>query len=304
MFASSDQHNLLLPSAILTLAKKEDGDDCFGGSSAANEGLLLFRNVFSSMVGSKSNTKMHDEGPIKNELDGEQRMDLIMSDILEVETLFQEEDSMKYDGSSPFLSPTPIGTTGIQLVKTVSLSECLLLLQDRSSLLPLLKPFTKSDSDKATPYRRRPYQSPTDQWNERYQELVEYKKKHGHCNVTNPLSQWLKRQRYQYRLKQENRPSKLSDERQRLLDKLGFVWDSRGAFWDERFEELKLFHKAFGHCKVTKTHTQHRHLSIWLKRQRHLCRLYEAGDRECGMTLERVRKLLDLGLKLNSWRIN
>jgi hypothetical protein len=198
------------------------------------------------------------------------------------------------------LCPTPIGTVGVQVVPTLSLSEGLLpLLQDKKSLSSLLKPLTSVE----TKDHFRSYQS--DQWSERYEELLGYKKEYGHCNVpyqwsgNNPLSQWVKRQRHQFKLKQENRHSNLSDDRQAMLDKLGFVWDSRQAAWEERFEELKMFHRQHGHCKVTKKFVNYSQLALWLKRQRHQCRLFLVGDRNSGMSTDRVAKLLDLGLNLN-----
>lgn len=206
------------------------------------------------------------------------------------------------------LCPTPIASIGVQVVPTLSLSESLLpLLQEKSSISSLLRPLTDDDtSGEDFIDRFRPYQA--NQWNERYQELLDYKKKYGHCNVpylwtgNNPLSQWVKRQRHQYKLKNENRHSNLSDERQKILDEVGFVWDSRAAAWEERYEELKLFDKEHGHCKVTKKFVKYSQLAVWLKRQRHHCRSFLAGDRNNGMSSDRVSRLIDLGLSLNCKR--
>ena len=226
------------------------------------------------------------------------RLSEIMS---EISTVFpKESNSELWDESSTLLCPTPIGLSGLQVVPQVPISEGLLpLLDDRTGLSTLLEPlatFKKKD-------HIRPYQS--NQWNEKYQELTEYKVKYGHCNVRYqwneniPLSQWVKRQRHQYKLKQEGRHSNLSDKREAQLEKLGFVWDSRAAAWEERFEELKAFHKEYGHFRVTKNFQQYRQLAVWLKRQRHQCRLFLAGHRKVGIQPEHVSRLLDLGLNLN-----
>ena len=144
-----------------------------------------------------------------------------------------------------------------------------------------------------------------ERWNERYTELVEYKVQYGNCNVpynwpsNRTLSQWVKRQRHQYKLRQEEKHSNLTQERQELLDQLSFVWDSRACHWEDRFGELVAFHKKFGHCRVTQTNKSYRPLAIWLKRQRHQSRLYLEGDQSTGMTMERMMRLVNLGVKLN-----
>ena len=140
---------------------------------------------------------------------------------------------------------------------------------------------------------------------ERYSELADYKAKYGHCHVpyswsrNKPLSQWVKRQRHQYKLKTEGKHSNLSDERESMLQDLGFVWDSRAANWDERFHELVAFKQQFGHCRVTKTNPKYRPLAVWLKRQRQFSRQFLGGDRSTGMTADRMSRLIKLGVKLN-----
>ena len=57
----------------------------------------------------------------------------------------------------------------------------------------------------------RPYQS--EQWYDKYEELCRFHRKHGHCGVPPSdaaLYRWLKRQRHQYRLKCEGKPSPIS----------------------------------------------------------------------------------------------
>ncbi|KAL3927874.1 MAG: hypothetical protein SGBAC_012894, partial [Bacillariaceae sp.] len=92
--------------------------------------------------------------------------------------------------------------------------------------------------------------------------------------------------------------SALTDEREALLAQLGFVWNSRASLWDGRFQELVTYHQEFGNLKVSKRTAKHRALSVWLKRQRHACRLLMAGDQTTCMTEERMAKLVDLGVKI------
>ena len=74
----------------------------------------------------------------------------------------------------------------------------------------------------------------------------------------------VKRQRYQYKLKQEQKHSTLTDERQALLEKMGFVWDSHHVAWLERWNELRDFHRVNGHSNVPTNYPQNRQLSIWV----------------------------------------
>jgi hypothetical protein len=229
---------------------------------------------------------------------------------------------------------------GVRVVPEVPLAESLFLTKklDRSYLSSVLKPLkdlnttnkrnyeeslsminpetlkldpaliSEDETSITTSGARQTYQY--DQWNERYSELLAYKSELGHCNVpyhwssNPPLSQWVKRQRHQYKLKMEGKHSNLTDDREQVLADVGFIWDSRAANWDDRFEELYQFYLKQGHCKVTSTKdTKYRPLAVWLKRQRHHCRLFLAGDKLTGMTQERLCKLMEVGVKMNVRRM-
>eukprot|EP00980_Cylindrotheca_fusiformis_P011722 scaffold2784_cov109-Cylindrotheca_fusiformis.AAC.1 len=141
-------------------------------------------------------------------------------------------------------------------------------------------------------------------WNQRFQELLDYKNRHGDCNVpylwphNRPLSEWVKRQRHQFKLKMEGRHSALTEKRQGLLTQIGFVWNSRASLWDSRYQELVEYYQEFGNVRVTKKTSKHRALSVWLKRQRHAARLFLTGDDSTCMDQDRLQKLLDLGVKI------
>jgi len=230
----------------------------------------------------------------------------------------------------PF-EPTPINIPNIHIVKEVPLSHPLLnptLMENLKALMgPLKKVVSPQTVSRASPpVDRRENSSPDgtrstcsststrsapalpeiqsyqlDQWNDRYYELIEYKRKYGHCNVpydwkeNKPLSQWVKCQRGQQKLKQEGKHNTLADHCQRLLDKIGFLWDVREASWFTRYEELAKFHKTHGHVRVSKTNPKQKPLAVWLKRQRRDCRKYLSGDRIAGTTPERINKLAALG---------
>lgn len=126
----------------------------------------------------------------------------------------------------------------------------------------------EEQEEDASMNRFRHYQS--EHWIERFADLVKFREEHGHCLVPhnfqpNPaLSQWVKRQRYQYKLKQDMKHSTLSDERQALLDTMGFVWDSHRVIWEERYRALHTFHEANGHSNVPSNYDD-KVLAIWVK---------------------------------------
>lgn len=112
-----------------------------------------------------------------------------------------------------------------------------------------------ADEEDEHKQRFRQYQS--DQWRERFEELRQFHQRYGHCLVPHnfvnnfQLAQWVKRQRYQYKLKHKmGRHSTLTDEREVLLQGIGFCWDSHHASWMEHYQALIEYRKVHGHCNV------------------------------------------------------
>lgn len=141
-------------------------------------------------------------------------------------------------------------------------------------------------------------------WEERFKELCTFRSVHGHCFVphnwdkSTALAKWVKRQRYQYKLKIEGKHSALTETRQGRLEQLGFVWDSHSAIWEERLRELRDFQSKNGHCNVPSTHQENHSLSIWVQCQRRQYKLFRQGTR-CHMNEERIRKLEGIGFVWN-----
>ena len=152
--------------------------------------------------------------------------------------------------------------------------------------------------------RFRGYQS--EQWSDRFEELVNFQVRHGHCLVPhvfpeNPaMAQWVKRQRYQYKLLTSGKHSTLTQERVTALEQLGFVWDSHTVAWNERFDELIAFKDARGHCNVPST-WENQTLAVWVKCQRRGFKLFSQGKKS-NMTLERMEMLESLGFVWNPRR--
>lgn len=68
-------------------------------------------------------------------------------------------------------------------------------------------------------------------WQERFAELLEFKKKYGHCFVptsfpsNQPLATWVKCQRRQYKLYESGRSSFITTDRIMMLEECGFEWN-------------------------------------------------------------------------------
>mmetsp|Transcript_25616 Transcript_25616/g.71571 ORF Transcript_25616/g.71571 Transcript_25616/m.71571 type:complete len:591 (+) Transcript_25616:373-2145(+) len=161
-----------------------------------------------------------------------------------------------------------------------------------------------ADDDKN---RFRPYQS--EQWSEKFDELLEFKKNRGHCCVPhtfeeNPaLARWVKRQRYQYKLKNEGKQSTMTDERVRILEDVGFIWDSHSAAWFDRLNELRVYRKQHGNCNVPSNYPANPQLATWVKCQRRQYKLFWEGSKtSSNMTIERIAELekLDFEWELRS----
>eukprot|EP00538_Stauroneis_constricta_P009108 CAMPEP_0119552920 /NCGR_PEP_ID=MMETSP1352-20130426/5799_1 /TAXON_ID=265584 /ORGANISM="Stauroneis constricta, Strain CCMP1120" /LENGTH=403 /DNA_ID=CAMNT_0007599235 /DNA_START=56 /DNA_END=1267 /DNA_ORIENTATION=- len=109
-------------------------------------------------------------------------------------------------------------------------------------------------------------------WCQRYKELEKHKQQHGHCSISpaknKVMAQWMKRQRFQYRLKHAGKHSTLTDERERKLNDLGFVWDTHDTIWEQRFQELVAFKSEYGHTNVPAGFSGNQQLGIWVKGQR------------------------------------
>lgn len=105
-----------------------------------------------------------------------------------------------------------------------------------------------------------------DDWTKHYEELKEFKKEHGHCNVparyakNRRLGIWVSAQRQQYKQMQSTPPvetgskaTPLTKERIGLLNDLGFTWtirsrDSLGESWNQRLQELREYKGVHGNC--------------------------------------------------------
>lgn len=143
-----------------------------------------------------------------------------------------------------------------------------------------------------------------DQWQNRYAELLQFVEKHGHSSVpctdssNSRLVRWVKRQRYQYKLRQKGEPSAMTDERIEALNRLEFVWDSYGVAWEDRLKELEEFKEKHKHCNVPSNYRENSSLANWIKCQRRQYRLYREGKKS-NITQARIDQLERMGFQFN-----
>jgi hypothetical protein len=99
-------------------------------------------------------------------------------------------------------------------------------------------------------------------WEDQMEKLTKFKNENGHCKVPvndEVLGSFVKLARREYKLKQQGKKSSMTEDRERDLRNLGFVFEggktpqrSEGGnkTWDERFEELLAYKEEHGHTVV------------------------------------------------------
>ena len=66
-------------------------------------------------------------------------------------------------------------------------------------------------------------------------------------------------------MKCEGKHNTLTDERQEMLEDMGFVWDSHNASWESKFDELCDFKRVHGHSFVPTIFPENPQLAAWIK---------------------------------------
>ena len=106
-------------------------------------------------------------------------------------------------------------------------------------------------------------------WERGYAALAKFRAREGHCCTPRhhvegkfKLGQWVSVQRYG--------KDKLTADRKRRLDAIGFVWDWHGEYlWEQNFAALLKFKRREGHCCVPTLHREgDLKLGWWVATQR------------------------------------
>ena len=140
-------------------------------------------------------------------------------------------------------------------------------------------------------------------WDTMYEELKQFKAKHGHCippvQPVTRMRQWVDKVRLEYKKLRAGNLSLLTAQRIQSLNDIGFLFERKvkPRTWEQRFQELTRFKESFGHCKVPRLFNQpsYEGLGKWVADQRMKHNYMERGKKS-NMTQERAKRLTDLGM--------
>ncbi len=130
-------------------------------------------------------------------------------------------------------------------------------------------------------------------WTKHFEELAEYKKEHGNCEVPpsqhTPLSYWVTQQHKEYQKVQEGKPSRLTLQKVQQLTDLGFVFRqvAKSFTWEQRIDQLKKYKDENGHTRVPKSDPL---LGVFVNRQRYEYSKFKS-NRPSTMNESRLRDL-------------
>jgi superfamily II DNA or RNA helicase len=132
-----------------------------------------------------------------------------------------------------------------------------------------------------------------DNWDERFGQLRAFKEKHGDCLVptvykaNQQLANWVRNQRNSYS------QQRLSADRIKRLEELGFEWDSIEAYWQFMFAALKAYKQEHGDCRVAESYKPNRQLASWVFQQRAIYSKHQ-------LSAERIKNLEEIGFEWNA----
>mmetsp|Transcript_4423 Transcript_4423/g.8522 ORF Transcript_4423/g.8522 Transcript_4423/m.8522 type:complete len:510 (+) Transcript_4423:112-1641(+) len=126
-------------------------------------------------------------------------------------------------------------------------------------------------------------------WNERYEQLQEFYRVHGHSDVPysysdKTLTRWVTNQRQNRKLSR----SSMTDERIAKLDAMDFTWETRST-WEHRFQQLQDYYNHHGDCNVPNT-DEYQDLRKFIFAQRHQYKVRQLNGTG-SMTDERIKAL-------------
>jgi hypothetical protein len=149
----------------------------------------------------------------------------------------------------------------------------------------------------------------SEKWDDKFQQLLTYKKKFGHCKVSSTekeyktLRNWLGKQREAYKTYKTSGKGGLNAEQISRLESIGVSLAPYSTNWNARFEELKRFQSQYGHCSVPQQgHSAFTRLGQWLARQKKHLRPSDVMRQGLlsftAKDLERARLLESMGIQL------
>jgi superfamily II DNA or RNA helicase len=103
-----------------------------------------------------------------------------------------------------------------------------------------------------------------DDFEEMFRQLCEFKKREGHCRVPQDLGAL---GGFVSSVRMRRSRGKLSEDKIKRLDVLGFSWDPYGEFFEENLQKLRMFKEREGHCRVPNGYAD-QDLAGWVARLR------------------------------------
>ena len=167
-------------------------------------------------------------------------------------------------------------------------------------------PSVHLDAIQQTSGNKRKRQAPAQSFDDRLNDLISFKAKYGHCDVSQrgedaPLGQWCCKLRLSYKKIQNNQkpPIKLSNEQIQRLSDADFKWSLSGRNVDERFKDLMAFKTKYGHCNVPPT-GENASLGWWCSALRVSYKKIQNNQKlTMKLSNEQIQRLSDAGFKLN-----
>jgi hypothetical protein len=105
--------------------------------------------------------------------------------------------------------------------------------------------------------------------------LREFRRRFGHSHVPAEWAENITLGRWVVKTRRLRNAGRLSVEKVRRLNEVGFVWDAIGkrqgehdAVWSEWLAKLRAYHHTYGHWRVPTEQRRFHRLRVWMDNQR------------------------------------
>jgi len=172
--------------------------------------------------------------------------------------------------------------------------------------LSIVSSLPKSDKKENKVEKRRQKMTRTERWDEMYERLLIWRKKHGHCIVPNrysgdrQLGTWVSTQRRHYKalLLGRNTSLSMTPERAQKLAEIGFDWSAKNKSadikWESQFTNLLEYVIEHGHPLVPIGWAETMQLANWISTQLQEYKAHRRGMHS-SLTKNRSKLLSSIG---------
>lgn len=143
-------------------------------------------------------------------------------------------------------------------------------------------------------------------WEDRFNDLSNFKKTHGHCDVPFNYKEIPKLGAFVNSMRTQKTKGSLAEDRIQKLESLGFKWAisefKNSEIWEIRFKELLEYKARFGNCDVPNHWDENLQLGHWVNHQRGYKRRHDISpDRQS--RLDEIDFNWSPGKKLTDWGV-